>query len=194
MDAFYYCRLYGRTLNCHPFLFGEINVRNRFALQLVLLLSLTMPAIAQVKAEDPQKTENIKQLLTLTGADKLRNALMDQMLDAFKKNLPAVDQDPKNRKALDRLMELLREEIKKADFTNMTIELYEKYFTADEIKGLIQFYSSPVGQKAIQVLPTLMQESTGRGIEMGQAAAERAFARWGEEYPEMKKALAAGGR
>jgi hypothetical protein len=169
-------------------------VRNRFVLQLFLLLSLTIPAVAQVKSGDPQKTENIKQLLTLIGADKLRGAMTDQMLDGFKKNLPAVDKDPKTHQALDRLMELLREELKKADFSGMTLDLYEKYFTADEIKGLIQFYSSPIGQKAIQVLPTLTQESVSRGMEMGQAAGTRAVARWVEEYPEMKKALSAGGR
>jgi hypothetical protein len=158
---------------------------------LFLSLLFTVPAIAQVNTGDRQKTENIKQLMTIMGADKLREAMLDQLLDGIKRNLPPADQDPKTRQAIDRLMELLREEIKKSDFNSMTVELYDKYFTADEIKGLIQFYSSPVGQKAVQVLPTLTQESMSRGMELGQAAGARAFARWVEEYPEMKKGLPA---
>ena len=55
------------------------------------------------------------------------------------------------------------------DLMSTNIELYDKYFTNDEIKGMIQFYESPVGQKAVQVLPAIMQEGMTRGMEQGQA-------------------------
>jgi uncharacterized protein len=33
------------------------------------------------------------------------------------------------------------------------IDLYAKHFTHDDVLGLLEFYGSPVGQKAITVMP-----------------------------------------
>jgi hypothetical protein len=109
----------------------------------------------------------------MMGADKLHDALMDQLVDGIKKSLHTIGQDEKSSKMSDRLMELLPEEFKKTDFAIITVDMYDKYFTSDEIKALIQFYSSPVGQKTIQMLPVITQESARRGMELGQAAGER---------------------
>jgi hypothetical protein len=166
-------------------------MKYRLGLLIFLVFCLALPSMAQIKNADPEKLENIRHLLTMVGADKVRDAMMNQMVDGLKKNLPPIGQDEQARKMTDRLVELLREEIKKADFNSITVELYDKYFTAEEIKALIQFYSSPVGQKATGVLPTLAQESTSRGMELGQAAGTRAFTRWINEYPEVKKTLGA---
>jgi len=163
---------------------------SRLLILIVLSLGMALPAMAQVKSPDPEKTENIRQLMKMIGVDKLQHSMADQMFDALKKVMPAAQfQDDKSRKMLDRLMEILGEEFKKVDFSSMTLELYDKYFTADEIKGLMQFYSTPVGQKSIQVLPALTQESMGRGMELGQAAGTKAVDRWLDEFPELKKGL-----
>ena len=166
-------------------------MKYRLGLLIFLVFCLALPSMAQIKNADPEKLENIRHLLTMVGADKVRDAMMNQMIEGLKKNLPPIGQDEQARKMTDRLVELLREEMKKADFNSVTIELYDKYFTGDEIKALIQFYSSPVGQKATEILPTLAQESTGRGMELGQAAGTRAFTRWLNEFPEVKKTLGA---
>jgi uncharacterized protein len=162
---------------------------HRLTLLVLLLFCMAMPGMAQTGSADPEKIENIRHLLTMVGADKIRDAMMNQMIDGLTKNLPPIGQDEQARKMTTRLMELLREEMKKADFNSITVDLYDRYFTADEIKSLIQFYSSPVGQKATQVLPALTQEATSRGMELGQAAGTRAFTRWFNEFPEVKKSL-----
>jgi hypothetical protein len=43
------------------------------------------------------------------------------------------------------------------------IDLYAKHFTHDDVLGLLEFYGSPVGQKAITVMPLLMQEGAAVG-------------------------------
>src|SRR5215471_1023488 len=153
-------------------------MRHRLTLLVLLLCCMAMPGVAQTRSTDPEKLENIHHLLNMVGADRIRDTMMNQMIDGLTKNLPPIGQDEQARKMTSRLMELLREELKKADFNSITVDLYDKYFTAEEIKSLIQFYSSPVGQKATQVLPTLTQESTSRGMEVGRAAGTRAFTRW----------------
>jgi hypothetical protein len=167
-------------------------MKTRIIFLFVLTISLALPLAGQVRSADTDKINNIQRLLTMMGADKLRDALMDQLVDGIKKSLPTIGQDEKSSKMSARLMELLREEFKKTDFASITVDMYDKYFTSDEIKALIQFYSSPVGQKTIQMLPAITQESARRGMELGQAAGERAFARWVDEFPELKKLLPAG--
>ncbi|HYR87386.1 MAG TPA: DUF2059 domain-containing protein [Terriglobia bacterium] len=165
-------------------------MKNRFVHFLVLSLALMSPALGQVRNADPDKIENIRRLLRMTGMEKVQQGMMDQMIGALKKAMPSVfDQDQRFRKMSDRLTEILNEEFKQLDFTTMGVELYDKYFTADEIKGLIQFYESPIGQKTIQVLPALTRESTSRGIELGQEAGRKAMTRWLDEFPELKKAM-----
>jgi hypothetical protein len=168
-------------------------MKNRFLYLVVLSLALAMPVLGQVKNADPEKIENIRQLMKMMGTEKLQQTMMDQMIGAMKKNMPT-GFEQNQQKMADRLAQLLNEELKKQDFASLGVELYDKYFTADEIKGLMRFYESPIGQKALEVLPALMQESTSRGIELGQAAGRKAVARWLDEFPELKKSMPPQGK
>jgi hypothetical protein len=101
----------------------------------------------------------------------------------------APSDDPRAQRMVRRLSDLLVEELKKIDFNATTIALYDKYFTNEDILGLIRFYESPLGQKATQVLPTLVQESMARGQQQGQQAGAAAFARLAQEFPEINAPL-----
>ncbi|UTF58843.1 DUF2059 domain-containing protein [Gilvimarinus sp. DA14] len=48
------------------------------------------------------------------------------------------------------------------------VVIYKKYFTDAEIEKLIEFYSSPVGKKAIEVMPQLFQEGSQVGMRIAQ--------------------------
>jgi hypothetical protein len=49
------------------------------------------------------------------------------------------------------------------------IAVYAKHFTQDEVRSLVEFYKTPLGQKAIKEMPTLAQE--GAAIGQGWANA-----------------------
>ena len=55
----------------------------------------------------------------------------------------------------------------------MMIPLYDKYFTLEELRGLSGFYASPLGRKAISVMPALMQEGMRLGMRWGEAMGPR---------------------
>lgn len=153
-------------------------------------LLLSIPANAQEKPIDPEKAQNIQRLLQLTGAEKLQKSMAEQMINLLRPTLlKAGGSDEKAQKVLNRFSELLVEEFQKANFIDLTTEIYDKYFTNDDIKGLIAFYETPIGQKAIGLLPTVSQESVKRGAELGQAAATRAVSRLTIEFPELKNVL-----
>lgn len=44
--------------------------------------------------------------------------------------------------------------------------LYDKYFTTDDLKYIIEFYKSPTGQKFIKIMPEFMKEGMQRSSEM----------------------------
>jgi hypothetical protein len=56
-------------------------------------------------------------------------------------------------------------------FINLFIPVYDKYFSHDDIKQLIQFYESPIGKKLLDVNPLITHESYRIGEEWGQKLA-----------------------
>ena len=69
------------------------------------------------------------------------------------------------------------------------MRVYDKYLTHDEIKGLIRFYETPLGQKTLSVLPQIvseMQESGNKwGGELGKESMREVLA----EHPDLAEAL-----
>src|SRR5438876_3012882 len=90
---------------------------------------------------------------------------------------------------LARFSEIMAQEFGKLDFTDITRMLYDKYFTNDEIKGLIAFYETPLRPKAAQVLPRLSTEAMSRGEQLGQEASQKAFQHLIEEFPDLQKTM-----
>ena len=156
---------------------------------ILITLVLTLPALGQSTATDGEKTENIQHLMKIMGMEKLQQTMLDQLLVAMKPMLQVPAGDEHARMMAERFSELMSEEFKKLNFMSINIDLYNQYFTNDEIKGLIQFYESPVGRKAIQVLPAITQEGMKRGMELGGTVAPKALARLVEEFPELKSLL-----
>jgi hypothetical protein len=66
-----------------------------------------------------------------------------------------------------RFRELLQQRINRAEIIEQIYyPLYDKHFTVEELKGLVAFYKTPVGQKAIQVMPQLVQEAMQKASEL----------------------------
>jgi hypothetical protein len=154
---------------------------------------VVVPAFAQTKTTDTNKIENIQRLIKMTKGEDVRDVMVNQFLDALRPAFAAgttADQ-AKSRDMFNRFANLLTEEFRRIDFTSVSVSLYDKYFSNEEILGLIHFYETPVGQKAVQVLPQLMQESMLRGQEQGQQAASRAMTRLMQEFPELRTGIPA---
>lgn len=60
------------------------------------------------------------------------------------------------------------------DLLEFNARSYATAFTREELEALIAFYETPVGQKAIDVLPSLMQQSMAAGATLGRDAGIRA--------------------
>ncbi|PYS00459.1 MAG: hypothetical protein DMG16_15455 [Acidobacteria bacterium] len=155
-------------------------------------LVVARPLLAQEETLQTEKAANIERLLKVIGADQLQQSLQEQVLAVLKPLFGAnVQTDETKSKILARFSEIMAQEFRKLDFTDISRELYDKYFTNDEIKGLIAFYETPVGRKAVQALPRLTAEAMIRGQELGQQASQKAFQRLIEEFPDLQKIMKA---
>ena len=53
--------------------------------------------------------------------------------------------------------------------------IYDQYLSAEDVKGIIKFYESPVGKKLTNVLPQMTRESIEAGEQYGIEAEKRAL-------------------
>jgi len=121
---------------------------------------------AAAPAISDARKENIKRLLVLTNSSKIAVQVMRAMLKPMKVSAPQVPAQ---------FWESFMNEVHEEDLMDQIVPIYAKYYTDDEIKGLIAFYESPLGVKVISVLPSVMQESVAVGQTWGREMAKRAI-------------------
>lgn len=115
---------------------------------------------------DKAKRDDIRKLLFLTGAGNLGKQVMTQMIGQFKRQ---------NANIPEAFWKEFSEGISTDDLIELTIPVYDKHLSHDDIKGLIKFYQSPVGKKLIQVQPLIVNDSMQIGARWGQEVAKKAI-------------------
>jgi len=157
-------------------------------LRTLLLLAVFSSLAPLVAAEEltPQKRADIERLLEMTGATRVGKQMAalsaSHMVQSLKLSHPGIPQ---------KALEMLPEEVGAVfdahipAFVAQIIPVYHRYFTAEEVKGMIAFYSTDLGRKAISAMPGLMTESMMIGQKWGEGLspelAERVRARLKKE-------------
>ena len=139
---------------------------------------------------DPAKEAAIRQLIDLTGG----TTVVSQVMDGTQKNMrPMMVNMLPPGEYRDKLIDLFFEKFRsKADvrvLVNLAVQKYDKYLSEEEVKGLIQFYSTPLGQKTLSVLPKLMVELQGESMKWGEDLGRQSMIEVLSEHPELRKAL-----
>jgi hypothetical protein len=62
------------------------------------------------------------------------------------------------------------------EISNRMAALYQQHFTAEEVDTALKFYRSPVGQKFIAQMPTILAEGAQIGQQWGQARGQAMLA------------------
>jgi len=76
--------------------------------------------------------------------------------------------------------------------TDQLVAIYDKHFTDDEIKGLLQFYGSPLGQKVSAETPKIGRETQAAIRAAGAKAAKDSLAEMKQENPEIGQSARLG--
>jgi len=136
--------------------------------------SSAQSASSATPAIDPAKESDIRALLELVGA---RDTVQDSMTHAaeqYRERL--LETVPNNQQGQAFVNAVITSYEKKFDVDAATVQLvsvYDKHYTDDEIKGLLQFYGSPLGQKVAAESPKIGRElQEAIRITSGKAAKE----------------------
>jgi hypothetical protein len=139
----------------------------------VTILAVTLlcggPAAAQ--APPPDALAAAKELVvTMRAADQLKNLLpviMQQLKPAIVQGRPQIEKD------YDAIMPTLVEGMlaRGNELIELMAVVYARNFTAAEIQQVTAFYRGPVGQKFLEKMPAIAQESMQAGQKWGQAVA-----------------------
>ncbi|HEV2103969.1 MAG TPA: DUF2059 domain-containing protein [Candidatus Acidoferrum sp.] len=125
-------------------------------------------------AIDPAKEADIRALLELVGAHDQVQDSMTRAAEQYREKL--LETVPNNQQGQAFVNVVISSYEKKFDVdavTEQLISVYDKHYSDEEIKGLLQFYGSPLGQKVAAESPKIgreIQESIR--ISSGKAAKE----------------------
>ena len=139
---------------------------------------------------DPAKEADIRRFMDVSGSSALASQQMQAVQQTMKpimtSALPAGDY---RTELVDLFFAKFQAKADTQKLLDLMVPIYDKYLTDAEIKGLIQFYQTPLGQKALQVLPKLMEEAQEEGRKWGQNLGQESMREVLSEHPELAKAL-----
>ena len=136
-------------------------------------------------ALDPQKEARIRELMELTGAKDLGQQLIAAGMEQFRGSV--LDSQPNNPRAkqfVDAFVARFQKHFDSDSLTEHVIPIYDKYLTADDLKGLLDYYHSPLGQRMLKALPEVTRESQAAGFALGQKAAQETMEELKTDFPE----------
>ena len=134
----------------------------RLISMLLLLVIISFSGAAQKTAD----YNSVEELLLLMRIDETLTRTFAQMRPTFLQQFQQLagdelttEQSQITEKYLEKLFDLMEEELSWEKLKDDYIRIYSAVYTEEEIRELIEFYRSPVGQKTVEQMPVLMEES-----------------------------------
>lgn len=141
---------------------------------------------------DPVKEADIRKLMEVSGA---KQAMEKSLAESQKSIRPVLENSLPPGDYREKLIDLFFERFtSKLDVNAMLEEavvVYDKYLSDEDIKGLTQFYQTPLGQKALSVLPQILNDTIAFGSKLGEQAGRESMEEVLAEHPELKDAMKA---
>lgn len=128
-------------------------------LSILLTVLLVRLASGQSTTTSTAKRDDILRLLAVTKVEAQTKLVLSQTITEWKRALPEVTASEWAE---------LQKELRVEELISIAIPIYEKHFTHDEIKGLLEFYESPLGKKTLEKMPLVTAECMEAGIAWGR--------------------------
>lgn len=141
-------------------------------LLLVAVINGFAMAVQSIETATVSKSDDIQKLMDLMGT----KAMGQQMMQTMGESLNAVGSP-----VAEDFFKDFMSEVNFAELIELTIPIYDKHFSHDDIKQMIAFYQSPIGKKMRQKQPVIMKESMAIGIAWSQKVSEKLLRKMREE-------------
>jgi uncharacterized protein len=141
---------------------------------------------SQAKATDPVKEGDIRSLMELIGArDQMQEAVSNSTEQYREKLIATVPNNDKGQAFISSFAEQYKKNFDVDQLTEQLVTIYDKHYTDDEIKALLQFYGSPIGQKVAAEMPKISREIQAASRATGAKAAKDALQAMKAQNPEI---------
>lgn len=133
---------------------------DRFLCRSAAVAVFVLVPFAVAAGQEPS-AEKARELYRLIGGDSLVQQAADAMLVGIRTN-------PQLAPYEDVIQDWFRKTMGSGEFETSIVAIYQEAFTGEEIDGLIAFYRSPLGQKALAKMPALMKKGAEIGARIGK--------------------------
>jgi hypothetical protein len=142
---------------------------------------------------DPAKEADIRSLMELVGARELvQDGENNAIEQSREKLLASVPHNEKGQAFVKAFAASYQKKFDVDQITDQLVGIYDKHFTEDEIKGLLQFYGSPLGQRVAAEMPKIGRETQAAIRVANSKAAKDALAELKQRNPEIGQSARLG--
>ncbi len=92
-------------------------------------------------------------------------------------------------KLADLFLQKFQSKLRVEQLMDLAVPIYAKYFSKEELEGLMRFYQTTLGQKTLSFLPQAMVEMQTESMKLGEKIGREAMVEVLDEHPDLKKAL-----
>jgi hypothetical protein len=137
---------------------------------------------------DPAKEADIRKLLEISGSAKLSEEMVASSSEQLKTNiLKSLQPNDQTQKIVDSFLRRYKAKFTTDQLNALIIPIYDKYLTDDDIKALIEFYQTPLGQRAVKALPLIGREAQAAAFEFNQSVVQQVVKEVQDEFPQLKQ-------
>ena len=127
----------------------------------------------------PITTVQVHELMRLTGTDKLKDRLVENILNYFQRVFPPfIPQDVRDD---------LKTSLDKMDIDTSTVSVYKRYLSTEDATKIIAFYNTPAGKDLLKVDPIILGQVQHSALEQGQETVKAVIARHKTEIQAAQK-------
>jgi uncharacterized protein len=138
---------------------------------------------------DPAKEAAIRHLMEITGTSKLGDQIVGAITTRVHDGMARRLSPDRLQKFMDTFGQDLQSRVSAEQIDDAIIPIYSQHFSLEDIQGMTQFYESPLGQRAVKIMPQIYQEAQKAGGDMGQKGTLETLREMTAEYPELKAVL-----
>lgn len=133
-----------------------------------ILSALFFSALAcfSLNAQEKRNLKLAEELMTVMNTKEMVDAsfsmgkkMMQDQLKGMQKSMGHTEDSESIASRSTQVMEIIEKEMRWENIRGQFIEIYAEIFTESELKGLVDFYKSPLGQSFLKKQPELMERA-----------------------------------
>jgi uncharacterized protein len=139
------------------------------------------PVAARAQQPSPASVALARQLITIKGANSMTDPLVRGVIESVKNSL--VPTNPNLMRELNDVATALHKELdgRSSEVLEQMAQAYAARFTEQDLKDLLVFYKTPLGQKSIKEEPIALEDGLKRAQQWADAFADTVMTRMRSE-------------